>query len=330
MLDKLRVLEVRVRCLFGSRDYFRIVQPDSWTSFPCWRGRNEDRALSANRNPIPGPSPFNKGKVKTPTPNIQTMSFLTWPEMHGAITHFPIALLLGGLFFDIAAQIKKRDENLAHAWRIVSFWMLVLAVLSSVPSLFTGWVTGNQIYGSQGPMPAIFVWHRALAFFSSGTAILLLLMRVRARDYESSTRADSRRAPLLVLALLAAIAVGATGHFGGRMVFGSEDDGNTGTFADDKTSTRNVDKPKFDTKLVTAGAKVYSTESCASCHQIEGKGKKRGPDLTFIGREEPSVQWHIEHLKNPESKKPGSAMPSYDYLSPQQLKELATYLAARR
>ena len=264
------------------------------------------------------------------------MSFLTWPEMHGAITHFPIALLLGGLFFDIAAQIKKRDENLAHAWRTVSFWMLVLAVLSSVPSLFTGWITGNQIYGSQGPLPAIFVWHRALAFFSTGAAILLLLIRVRARDYETSgtrtsTRADSRRAPVLVLSLLAALAVGATGHFGGRMVFGGEDDGNTATEVKDVAAPQDKkDEPKFDFKLVQAGAKVYESESCASCHQIAGKGKKRGPDLTFIGREEPSVQWHIEHLRNPESKKPGSTMPSYDYLTPQQLKELSTYLASRR
>ena len=257
------------------------------------------------------------------------MTFLSWPEMHAAVTHFPIAMLLGGLFFDVAAQFKS-DENLASTWRLVSFWMLVLAVVTSVPSLFTGWVTGNQIYGSQGTLPAIFVWHRALAFFSSGTAILLLLMRVRARDYESSTRADSRRAPLLVLALLAAVAVGATGHFGGRMVFGGEDDGNTATATKDESSTRSEDKPKFDAKLVAAGAKVYASESCASCHQIAGKGKKRGPDLTFIGREEPSVQWHIEHLKNPESKKPGSTMPAYDYLTPQQLKELATYLASRR
>ena len=264
------------------------------------------------------------------------MTFLSWPEMHAAVTHFPIAMLLGGLFFDVAAQFKS-DENLARTWRLVSFWMLVLAVLSSVPSLFTGWVTGNQIYGSQGVLPAIFVWHRALAFFSSGAAILLLLMRVRARDYDitntstSSTQsADNRRAPLLVLSLLAAVAVGATGHFGGRMVFGGEDDGNTATATKDESSTRSEDKPKFDAKLVAAGAKVYASESCASCHQIAGKGKKRGPDLTFIGREEPSVQWHIEHLKNPESKKPGSTMPSYDYLSLGQLKELSTYLASRR
>ena len=269
------------------------------------------------------------------TSNIQIMTFLSWPEMHAAVTHFPIAMLLGGLFFDFAAQFKKRDENLARTWRLVSFWMLVLAVATSFPSLFTGWITGNQIYGSQSSPPAIFVWHRALAFFSSGVAILLLLVRVRARDYQSSTRSvsgdlDSRRAPLLVLSLLAAIAVGATGHFGGAMVFGGEGDGNTATAVENTSSTRSEDAPKFDAKLVAAGAKVYTSESCASCHQIAGKGRNKGPDLTFIGREQPSVQWHIEHLKNPESKKLGSTMPSYDYLSPSQLKELATYLASRR
>lgn len=268
----------------------------------------------------------------------------SWPALHGALTHFPVALLLGGVAFDMGALLRRKPE-----WRIVSFWMLAMAVAVAIPSLFTGWITGTKLYGTQAQLPPIFVWHRALAFLSSGLALVLLLWRTRARDYENPTKVRGRGA-MLALALVVAAAVGATGHFGGQMVFSDDANGPAALFPK-ATSDQNKDEttkppakvaskaasstrtPGFvalNALLVKQGAKVYAAQNCASCHQIDGKGGKNGPNLTHIGSDESSVDWHIAHLKNPRSKNPNSPMPAYDYLSPGELKALATFLVSRK
>ncbi len=268
----------------------------------------------------------------------------SWPALHGALTHFPVALLLGGVAFDMGALLRRKPE-----WRIVSFWMLAMAVALAIPSLFTGWITGAKLYGTQAQLPPIFVWHRALAFLSSGLALVLLLWRTRARDYENSTKVRGRGA-MTILALIVAVAVGATGHFGGQMVFGDDANGPAALFPkgtsdqnkDEKakppakssskaaSSTRTPGFVALDASLVKQGAKLYTAQNCAACHQMGGKGGKNGPNLTHIGSDETSVDWHIAHLKNPSSKHPNSPMPAYDYLSPAELKALATFLVSRK
>ena len=268
----------------------------------------------------------------------------SWTALHGALTHFPVALLLGGAAFDIGASLRRKNE-----WRTVSFWMLAMAVAMAIPSLATGWIAGGKIYNPQSTLPPIFVWHRALAFGSSGLALILLLWRTRAKDYDSATKVRARGA-IIALSILTAVAVGITGHFGGQMVFGDDANGPAAIFPTAKTddaknpvktsSTRTPPKTTspttspgsgfvaLDTKLVAQGRKFYASESCASCHQIAGKGGKNGPDLTHIGSDETSVAWHIEHLKNPRSKHPNSSMPAYDYLKPAELKALSTYMVS--
>ena len=267
----------------------------------------------------------------------------SWPALHAALTHFPVALLVGGVAFDIGALLRRKPE-----WRVVSFWMLAMAVALSVPSLVTGWITGVKLYNPQAQLPSVFVWHRALAFLSSGLALVLLLWRMRARDYENAAKVRGRGA-MTILALVVAGAVGATGHYGGQMVFGDAANGPAALFPattseqnEDKTATKPPTKapakassstrlPGFvmlDAALVKQGAKVYVDQSCAACHQISGKGGKSGPNLTHIGSEGKSVEWHIAHLKNPSSKKPNSSMPAYDYLSSKELKALSTYMVS--
>lgn len=287
------------------------------------------------------------------------MFSLSWPELHGALTHFPVALLIGSVAFDFGATLWKKAE-----WRVVSFWMLALAVAMAIPSLATGLLAGNTIYTSPS-LPPVFVWHRALAFASSGLAWLLLFWRHKIGDGEfqntgignddanSPSRANAKtrietknrgRGALLLVSLLAAIAVGVTGHFGGQMVFGSdssssnasssaaskEKTGEKSAKSGDKSSTRNPQFVALDAKLVKQGAAVYVAQSCASCHKMNGVGGKNGPDLTHIGSDESSVEWQIAHLKNPRSKNPNSSMPAYDYLPPQDLKALATFLVSKK
>lgn len=265
----------------------------------------------------------------------------SWTALHGAITHFPVALLLAGAAFDVAATVRKKAE-----WRLVSFWMLALAVAMAIPSLATGWIAGGKIYDSRSSLPPIFVWHRALAFITSGLALLLLMWRTKTRDYDLVAQSRGHNA-MVALSIFTAIGVGITGHFGGEMVFGDDANGAAAIFPTAKkgeekavkkptSSTESPQKtaspaPNFvslDAKLVAQGKAVYKANNCSSCHQIANVGGKNGPNLTHIGSDETSVQWHIEHLKNPRSKKPNSSMPAYDYLSTAELKALSTYLVS--
>src|SRR5579872_2513039 len=105
------------------------------------------------------------------------MPVLSWPEVHGALTHFPIVFLLLAPFFDLGSVFLKKPE-----WRTVSFWMLVGTVLGAIPSLATGWITGNTLFPDGAIPPALFYQHRLVAFTLSGVALVLLAWRALAKD----------------------------------------------------------------------------------------------------------------------------------------------------
>lgn len=54
--------------------------------------------------------------------------------------------------------------------------------------------------------------------------------------------------------------------------------------------------------------------------------ERTGPDLAHVGSRYDTPQWHIDHLKDPRAVVPGSIMPSFSYLSEQEMKDLAEYL----
>jgi mono/diheme cytochrome c family protein len=55
--------------------------------------------------------------------------------------------------------------------------------------------------------------------------------------------------------------------------------------------------------------------------------ERTGPDLSYLGRKR-SEQWEINHLRDPRVYSPLSIMPSFDFLSDQELADIAAYLFA--
>ncbi|MFL7894215.1 MAG: c-type cytochrome [Anaerolineales bacterium] len=55
--------------------------------------------------------------------------------------------------------------------------------------------------------------------------------------------------------------------------------------------------------------------------------ERTGPDLSYVGRKR-SEQWEINHLKDPRVYSPLSIMPSFEFLSDQELEDVAVYLFA--
>lgn len=101
-----------------------------------------------------------------------------------------------------------------------------------------------------------------------------------------------------------------------------------------------------------AGRKLYIREGCQVCHTQQVRpvaadanlgpvsrpgdyyydsphllgSNRTGPDLKWVGAKPLTREWHIEHLRDPRSIVPGSIMPSYRYLSEEELNLLVTYL----
>lgn len=76
----------------------------------------------------------------------------------------------------------------------------------------------------------------------------------------------------------------------------------------------------------SGGASVYAAQGCGACHMIGGVGGTSGPDLSHVGSKQPDAQWQTQHLKDPQSVTPGSAMPPYAHLSDEDIQALTNYM----
>ncbi|WP_298307851.1 cytochrome-c oxidase, cbb3-type subunit II [uncultured Erythrobacter sp.] len=117
-----------------------------------------------------------------------------------------------------------------------------------------------------------------------------------------------------------------------------------------------VDGMRPYTPLELAGRDIYIREGCYTCHsqmirpfrdEVERYGhyslaaesmfdhpfqwgsKRTGPDLARVGGRY-SDEWHVQHLKDPQSVVPQSIMPSYRFLSetPIQIADVSANLTA--
>jgi mono/diheme cytochrome c family protein len=219
--------------------------------------------------------------------------------MHGAVTHFPVALLITAFIYDAGAMVLHRP-----AWRTVSFWMLVAAVLTAVPSLIAGWITGNELLSGCAQPPAVFVWHRAAALTTSGVALLLLLWRAIARDQ----LAGGARVGSVALALVAAGVVGYTGYLGGVMTLGSQAPAGPAVAAAAAAVPNHL----------VAGRQLFE-KSCAGCHGAHGGGQI-GPMLAARYLPEPHIRTRAINGRPP-------MMPAFGkQFSPADIKAVTAYV----
>ena len=123
---------------------------------------------------------------------------------HVVLIHFPIALFITAVVFDIIAQWTKR-RSLAHA----AYYNLLVAAISTVPVLATGLLAWQfQLEGQK--LKGVLLLHLVLAGVS--TVMIWLVWWVHFRARRRSVHLPSYR---LALELLAVGIVALTGHLGG-------------------------------------------------------------------------------------------------------------------
>ena len=79
-------------------------------------------------------------------------------------------------------------------------------------------------------------------------------------------------------------------------------------------------------EFAAAGALVYQTNHCGTCHIVNGVGMKIGPPLNGLARRE-TRSWVEDHFRDPQKLSPGSVMPPYR-LPQKDLENLTSYLFA--
>jgi uncharacterized membrane protein len=123
---------------------------------------------------------------------------------HVVLIHFPIALFLVSVAFDMAAQWKRNTTFAA-----VSYYNLTLAAVSSVPVVITGLMAWHwQLEGQK--LKGTLLLH--LLFGLTSTVLIWLVWWVHFRGRQPERALPIYRLPL---EMLAAGVVALTAHLGG-------------------------------------------------------------------------------------------------------------------
>src|SRR5215510_14942014 len=142
---------------------------------------------------------------------ILLMNQTFWARMHGAATHFPIALLTVSVLFDHArfwwrGEVRRRD------FRALGFYSLLIAAAASPVAVLSGIALSKGIVLGTGRLALhhYFIWP---AFgLLIGLSVWRLVMRER-----GSRRA---RGCYLALASVALVSMLSAGYWGGEMIIG--------------------------------------------------------------------------------------------------------------
>jgi uncharacterized membrane protein len=123
---------------------------------------------------------------------------------HVLAVHFPIALFIAGVAFDLIAHWTKR-RSLADA----GYYNLLLAAISTIPVVVTGTLAWQFALEGQ-KLKGILLLHLVLA--SASTVLIWLIWWVHFRVRRRGQGLPRYRVPL---ELLAVAVISLTGHLGG-------------------------------------------------------------------------------------------------------------------
>jgi uncharacterized membrane protein len=136
--------------------------------------------------------------------NALTAALLAKHAQHVVLIHFPIALFITAVAFDLVAQRIKQEgyENAAY-------YNLLVAAVSTLPALATGILAWQfQLEGQR--LKGTLLLHVILGFAS--TAIIWLVWSIH---FRARRRTETLPRYRLAVELLGVVIVALTGHLGG-------------------------------------------------------------------------------------------------------------------
>lgn len=137
---------------------------------------------------------------------------MSFEMLHPMVVHFPIALLLVALLFDVAALFFPRAE-LARA----SLYVSAIAAVGAIAAYFTGEAAEEHVEHLPG-IETLLERHEDLGKLLMVAAIAVLVIRL-AFFWRRWHETVAGRAVLAFFGAVLAIIVGATGYAGGQLVY---------------------------------------------------------------------------------------------------------------
>ena len=129
--------------------------------------------------------------------------FLARHAQHVVLIHFPIALFIIGVLFDLLARFTRRET-----FRIAALYNIVTAAIVVVPVVITGLLAWQwQLEGQK--LKCVLLMHLLLGSLSA------LLIVITAWIVARAQRQHTSRAYLVPLECVSALVVVATAHLGG-------------------------------------------------------------------------------------------------------------------
>ena len=133
-----------------------------------------------------------------------------WAKLHGASTHFPVALVLCAGAFDSAGWFFSKRPETARDVHAAGFWVLLAGALGSIPAVISGLLmTQGRVLG-HGALR----WHHCFVWPAFGLMIGLAVWRVLVGKQPSHR---TLAVYLLVVWLTIALLL-AAGYWGGELM----------------------------------------------------------------------------------------------------------------
>jgi uncharacterized membrane protein len=135
-----------------------------------------------------------------------------WVKMHGGTTHFPIALVMASIAFDLAGLLvpDNADKSRRMGLRAAGFYTLVLGALGSFGAVASGLVISHgQIWG-RGNLAR----HHLFLWPAFGLVIALAVWRLVAGNHASNQAFKI----YLAMSLITAALMGSAGYWGGELL----------------------------------------------------------------------------------------------------------------
>ena len=137
------------------------------------------------------------------------MDSTLWAKMHGATTHFPLALVLVSAACDFAGFFLG-ERPAARDFQATGYWTILGGALGSLPAVFSGLVMTKGSVLGHGALR----WHHL--FVWPAFALLVALAAWRMSVGRRATRPMFRG--YLVAVGVASVLISAAGYWGGELM----------------------------------------------------------------------------------------------------------------
>ena len=172
----------------------------------------------------------------------------------------------------------------------------------------------------------IFKWPESVILGTVGIPTILLVLLIALPFYDRGIERRLLRRPVSLVAAVLVVISMATLTWKGAVAkesLGSENLQFVDKWAQDGGFANNP--------TAIAGAKVFASLPCMTCHTYRGAGSSNqgAPDLTAIGKGGRGVQGFVDYVSDP-SKFGNNVMPGFADIGADNLKALGTFLDASR